>query len=125
LSNLHSGYINQSLEVDEYFPLLTNQDDFDYRTDVFDDEESEDELQFSDDYDVDVEHGPSEESSGDEDDDEGTLYNDAFANDDDGIQADAASGDEESADVGLIMRVRRVSSKNEVILASPPKWLSS
>ncbi|XP_037717926.1 phosphatidate phosphatase LPIN2 isoform X2 [Drosophila subpulchrella] len=120
-----SGYINQSLEVDEYFPLLTNQDDFDYRTDVFDDEESEDELQFSDDYDVDVEHGPSEESSGDEDDDEGTLYNDAFANDDDGIQADAASGDEESADVGLIMRVRRVSSKNEVILASPPKWLSS
>ncbi|XP_016943171.3 phosphatidate phosphatase LPIN3 isoform X2 [Drosophila suzukii] len=120
-----SGYINQSLEVDEYFPLLTNQDDFDYRTDVFDDEESEDELQFSDDYDVDVEHGPSEESSEDEDDDEGTLYNDAFANDDDGIQADAASGDEESADVGLIMRVRRVSSKNEVILASPPKWLSS
>ncbi|XP_070070199.1 phosphatidate phosphatase LPIN3 isoform X2 [Drosophila takahashii] len=121
-----SGYINQSLEVDEYFPLLTHQDDFDYRTDVFDDEESEDELQFSDDYDVDAEHGASEESSGDEDeDDDEALYNDDFANDDDGIQADAASGDEESADVGLIMRVRRVSSKNEVILASPPKWLNS
>nr|ADX64767.1 GH21970p [Drosophila melanogaster] len=70
-----SGYINQSLEVDEYFPLLTNQDEFDYRTDIFDDEESEEELQFSDDYDVDVEHGSSEESSGDEDDDE-ALYND-------------------------------------------------
>ncbi|XP_044317673.1 phosphatidate phosphatase LPIN2 isoform X2 [Drosophila rhopaloa] len=114
-----SGYINQSLEVDEYFPLLTNQDDFDYRTDVFDDEESEDELQFSDDYDVEAEH-----SCEDEDDDE-ALYNDDFANDDDGIQADVASGDEQSADVGLIMRVRRVSTKNEVILASPPKWLNS
>uniref|UniRef100_A0A6P4DXI4 Phosphatidate phosphatase LPIN2 isoform X2 n=1 Tax=Drosophila rhopaloa TaxID=1041015 RepID=A0A6P4DXI4_DRORH len=114
-----SGYINQSLEVDEYFPLLTNQDDFDYRTDVFDDEESEDELQFSDDYDEEAEH-----SCEDEDDDE-ALYNDDFANDDDGIQADVASGDEQSADVGLIMRVRRVSTKNEVILASPPKWLNS
>ncbi|EDX06145.1 GD10183 [Drosophila simulans] len=119
-----SGYINQSLEVDEYFPLLTNHDEFDYRTDVFDDEESEEELQFSDDYDVDVEHAPSEESSGDEDDDD-SLYNDDFANDDDGIQADVASGDERSADVGLIMRVRRVSTKNEVILASPPKWSNS
>ncbi|XP_032573083.1 phosphatidate phosphatase LPIN2 isoform X1 [Drosophila sechellia] len=119
-----SGYINQSLEVDEYFPLLTNHDEFDYRTDVFDDEESEEELQFSDDYDVDVEHAPSEESGGDEDDDD-SLYNDDFANDDDGIQADVASGDERSADVGLIMRVRRVSTKNEVILASPPKWSNS
>jgi len=124
LSNLHSGYINQSLEVDEYFPLLTNQDEFDYRTDIFDDEESEEELQFSDDYDVDVEHGSSEESSGDEDDDE-ALYNDDFANDDNGIQAVVASGDERTADVGLIMRVRRVSTKNEVIMASPPKWINS
>eukprot|EP00099_Drosophila_melanogaster_P004245 NP_001188879.1 lipin, isoform H [Drosophila melanogaster] len=119
-----SGYINQSLEVDEYFPLLTNQDEFDYRTDIFDDEESEEELQFSDDYDVDVEHGSSEESSGDEDDDE-ALYNDDFANDDNGIQAVVASGDERTADVGLIMRVRRVSTKNEVIMASPPKWINS
>ncbi|XP_017072747.1 phosphatidate phosphatase LPIN3 isoform X3 [Drosophila eugracilis] len=76
-----SGYINQSLEVDEYFPLLTHQDDYDYRTDIFDDEESEDELQFSDDYDVDVVELPSEESSSDENDDE-ALYIDDFVNDD-------------------------------------------
>ncbi|XP_017061324.1 phosphatidate phosphatase LPIN3 isoform X2 [Drosophila ficusphila] len=106
-----SGYINQSLEVDEYFPLLTNQEGFDYRTDVFDDDESEVELQFSDDYDVDVELATSEESSGDEDDDE-ALYNDDFANDD-----DTQSGDEQAAVVDLIMRVRRVSTKNELILA--------
>ncbi|XP_041565777.1 phosphatidate phosphatase LPIN3 isoform X2 [Drosophila elegans] len=122
-----SGYINQSLEVDEYFPLLNNQDDFDYRTDIFDDEESEDELQFSDDYDDEVIHIHSEESSDEDedDDDDEALYNDDFANDDDGIQADVASGDDQSSNMGLIMRVRRVSTKNEVILASPPKWLNS
>lgn len=42
----NSGYINQSLEVDGHFPLL-DIDEFDYKTDVFDDEEEE-ELKFSD-----------------------------------------------------------------------------
>ncbi|XP_037956149.1 phosphatidate phosphatase LPIN1 isoform X2 [Teleopsis dalmanni] len=43
-----SGYINQSLEVDEYFPAInTADDDYEYKTDIFDDEEEEDELQFS------------------------------------------------------------------------------
>ncbi|XP_011182915.2 phosphatidate phosphatase LPIN2 isoform X3 [Zeugodacus cucurbitae] len=42
-----SGYINQSLEVDEYFPLL-DVNVYEYRTDTFDDdEEEEDELKFS------------------------------------------------------------------------------
>uniref|UniRef100_W8BSY9 Uncharacterized protein n=1 Tax=Ceratitis capitata TaxID=7213 RepID=W8BSY9_CERCA len=41
-----SGYINQSLEVDEYFPLL-DLNTYEYRTDTFDDEEEEDELKFS------------------------------------------------------------------------------
>ncbi|XP_033251333.1 phosphatidate phosphatase LPIN3-like [Drosophila miranda] len=62
-----SGYINQSLEVDEYFPLLTHNDEYEYRTDVFDDDELEDELQFSDDYDVDAEPDLSD----DDDDDDG------------------------------------------------------
>ncbi|KAH8284612.1 hypothetical protein KR018_005455 [Drosophila ironensis] len=100
-----SGYINQSLEVDEYFPLLTHHEDYDYRTDVFDDEESEEELQFSDDYDVDVQQDRSESSSDNDDDDDG-IYDDDFADNDE----------------GLIMPTRRVSTKNEVILASPPKW---
>lgn len=115
-----SGYINQSLEVDEYFPLLSHQDDFDYRTDVFDDEESEDELQFSDDYDVDAE----QEVSGDDDDEE-AIYDDDFAQDD-GIQEDA-SGNEQSPDVGqLILRVRRESAtKNQVVLALGPRWSSN
>ncbi|KAH8376251.1 hypothetical protein KR200_011497 [Drosophila serrata] len=114
-----SGYINQSLEVDEYFPLLNNHDDFDYRTDVFDDEESEEELQFSDDYDVDAEQDVS-----DSDDDE-AIYDDDFANDD-GIEEDA-SGNEQSPDVGqLIMRVRRESAtKNKVDLALATRWSSN
>ncbi|XP_001961034.3 phosphatidate phosphatase LPIN2 isoform X1 [Drosophila ananassae] len=112
-----SGYINQSLEVDEYFPLLTHHDDYDYRTDVYDDEESEEELQFSDDYDVDVEQDGSSGSS--EDDDDNAVYNDDFYNDD-GVQNDDTSDDE-----GLIMPVRRVSTKTEVVLASPPKWSNS
>ncbi|XP_039955917.1 phosphatidate phosphatase LPIN3 isoform X3 [Bactrocera tryoni] len=41
-----SGYINQSLEVDEYFPLL-DVNLYEYRTDTFDDDEEEDELKFS------------------------------------------------------------------------------
>ncbi|KAH8291115.1 hypothetical protein KR054_008825 [Drosophila jambulina] len=115
-----SGYINQSLEVDEYFPLLNNHDDFDYRTDVFDDEESEDELQFSDDYDVDAEQDASDSNEDDE-----AIYDDDFANDD-GIQVDA-SGNEQSPDVGkLIMRVRRESAtKNKVDLALATRWSSN
>ncbi|XP_016957370.1 phosphatidate phosphatase LPIN2 isoform X1 [Drosophila biarmipes] len=101
-----SGYINQSLEVDEYFPLLTNHEEFDYRTDVFDDEESEEELQFSGEYET--------EEISEYSDDEEAPFTDDFASD-----------DEKWADVGLRMRVRRDSSKNEVILASPPKWLNS
>ncbi|XP_022223952.2 phosphatidate phosphatase LPIN2 isoform X2 [Drosophila obscura] len=111
-----SGYINQSLEVDEYFPLLTHHDEYEYRTDVFDDDELEDELQFSDDYDVDAEP----ELSGDDDDD--ALYDDDFAN-----ESDAEPG-EQSADVGLIMRSRRVSTKNEVALLPSSRdltWLNS
>ncbi|KAH8336730.1 hypothetical protein KR059_001849 [Drosophila kikkawai] len=115
-----SGYINQSLEVDEYFPLLSNHDDFDYRTDVFDDEESEDELQFSDDYDMDAEKDASDSNDDDE-----AIYDDDFANDD-GIQVDA-SGNEQSPDVGeLIMRVRRESAtKNKVDLALATRWSSN
>ncbi|KAH8276505.1 hypothetical protein KR026_005253 [Drosophila bipectinata] len=112
-----SGYINQSLEVDEYFPLLTHHEDYDYRTDVYDDEESEEELQFSDDYDVDVQHEGSGNS--DDDDDDDAVYNDDFYNDDQ-VQAEDTSDDE-----GLIMPVRRVSTKTEVVLASPPKWSNS
>ncbi|XP_049307614.1 phosphatidate phosphatase LPIN3 isoform X4 [Bactrocera dorsalis] len=41
-----SGYINQSLEVDEYFPLL-DVNLYEYRTDTFDDDDEEDELKFS------------------------------------------------------------------------------
>lgn len=100
MSNLHSGYINQSLEVDEHFPLLTHHDDYDYRTDIYDDEESEEELQFSDDYDVDIEQDGSG-SSEDDDDDDVAVFN-----------------DDTSDDEGLIMPVRRVSTKTEVVLAS-------
>ncbi|XP_034655019.1 phosphatidate phosphatase LPIN2 isoform X1 [Drosophila subobscura] len=113
-----SGYINQSLEVDEYFPLLTHHDEYEYRTDVFDDDELEDELQFSDDYDVDVEPDMSD----DDDDDDDALYDDDFANEDDGEPG------EQSADVGLIMRSRRLSTKNEVALLSSSRdltWLNS
>ncbi|XP_017469437.1 PREDICTED: phosphatidate phosphatase LPIN2 isoform X1 [Rhagoletis zephyria] len=41
-----SGYINQSLEVDEHFPPL-DLNIYEYRTDTFDDDEEEDELKFS------------------------------------------------------------------------------
>uniref|UniRef100_A0A0K8U3Z8 Uncharacterized protein n=1 Tax=Bactrocera latifrons TaxID=174628 RepID=A0A0K8U3Z8_BACLA len=44
--HFYSGYINQSLEVDEYFPLL-DVNLYEYRTDPFDDDEEEDELKFS------------------------------------------------------------------------------
>lgn len=79
---IYSGYINQSLEVDEYFPLLTNTDEYEYRSDVFDDQELEDELQF----DID-DHGtydPSEdEDDDDEDDDDDSYYDSHEDNDDD------------------------------------------
>ncbi|XP_073813660.1 phosphatidate phosphatase LPIN isoform X1 [Musca autumnalis] len=67
-----SGYINQSLEVDEYFPALD--DDFDYKTDVFDDDEEEEELKFSD-----------TESDGDED-----IFSDEYLDEDDGIVIDVS-----------------------------------
>lgn len=44
--HFYSGYINQSLEVDEYFPLL-EVNIYEYRSDIFDDDEEEDELKFS------------------------------------------------------------------------------
>ncbi|XP_065367540.1 phosphatidate phosphatase LPIN3 isoform X3 [Calliphora vicina] len=68
-----SGYINQSLEVDEHFPMLDN-DDYDYKTDIFDDDEEEDELKFSD-----------TESDGEE------IFSDEYADDqDDGIVVDVS-----------------------------------
>ncbi|EDW85653.2 uncharacterized protein Dwil_GK23042, isoform D [Drosophila willistoni] len=99
-----SGYINQSLEVDEYFPLLTHHDEYEYRTDIFDDEELEDELQFSDDYDIDNGNDAGDVEDFDDD-----------IDDDDGIQSDAGGDD------GLIMR--RVSAKNEVLLVNRDNWL--
>jgi len=50
--NLFSGYINQSLEVDEYFPPLMHTDEYEHRTDNFDNDDMEDELQFSDHSDI-------------------------------------------------------------------------
>lgn len=67
----YSGYINQSLEVDEYFPALY--DDFDYKTDVFDDDEEEEELKFSD-------------TESDEED----IFSDEYLDDDDGIVIDVS-----------------------------------
>uniref|UniRef100_A0A1A9WP08 phosphatidate phosphatase n=1 Tax=Glossina brevipalpis TaxID=37001 RepID=A0A1A9WP08_9MUSC len=73
-----SGYLNQSLEVDELFPFLDN-DEYDYKTDVFDDDEEEEELQFI-------------VSDHDDDNDDADIFSDEYADDpDDGIVADALS----------------------------------
>ncbi|KAH8402112.1 hypothetical protein KR009_009839 [Drosophila setifemur] len=98
-----SGYINQSLAVDEYFPLLTHPEDFDYRTDVFDDEESEEELQFSDDYDIRIEQEANESS---EEDDSDAIFSDA-------------SEDER------LMRAMFIPNKNDLSVPSRPKWSNS
>ncbi|XP_062131639.1 phosphatidate phosphatase LPIN2 isoform X2 [Drosophila sulfurigaster albostrigata] len=104
-----SGYINQSLEVDEYFPLLMHNDEFEYRTDTFDnDDDLEDELQFSDDYDIELDD--SSNNDGDSDDD-GAVFDDDFAND-----------DNDDATTNYIMNA---TAKNEILLASPPKWLNN
>uniref|UniRef100_A0A1B0BV46 phosphatidate phosphatase n=2 Tax=Nemorhina TaxID=44051 RepID=A0A1B0BV46_9MUSC len=72
-----SGYLNQSLEVDELFPFLDN-DEYDYKTDVFDDDEEEEELQFI--------------VSDQDDNDDADIFSDEYADDpDDGIVADALS----------------------------------
>lgn len=82
---IYSGYINQSLEVDEYFPLLTHTDEYEYRTDIFDDEELEEELQFRNYHNY---HQWSDDDNdivfdGD-DDDEYSNYDDREDNDKDG-----------------------------------------
>ncbi|XP_017838115.1 phosphatidate phosphatase LPIN2 isoform X1 [Drosophila busckii] len=97
-----SGYINQSLEVDEYFPLLTHSDEYEYRTDVFDEDESENELQFSDDYDLDVGLGSDEEEFDDIDNDNENLVVQRYNE----------------------MNLMNVAAKNEILLNSPPKWLN-
>ncbi|TDG50231.1 hypothetical protein AWZ03_003447 [Drosophila navojoa] len=91
-----SGYINQSLEVDEYFPLLTQHDEYEYRTD----EELSDELQFT----------TYNDDDDDEDDD----------NDDD-VDVDVDEADDQ--DISLIMGGRH-GAKNEILLESPTKWLN-
>ncbi|XP_060657060.1 phosphatidate phosphatase LPIN3 isoform X4 [Drosophila nasuta] len=103
-----SGYINQSLEVDEYFPLLMHNDEFEYRTDTFDnDDDLEDELQFSDDYDIELDD--SSNNDGDSDDD-GAVFDDDFANDDNDDTTNY---------------IMNATAKNEILLASPPKWLNN
>ncbi|KAH8261154.1 hypothetical protein KR044_004095 [Drosophila immigrans] len=103
-----SGYINQSLEVDEYFPLLMHNDEYEYRTDTFDnDDDMEDELQFSDDYDVELDDSSNDGDNNNSDDD-GAVFDDDFANDDDDATA---------------TYIMNASAKNEILLASPPKWL--
>ncbi|XP_023172830.2 phosphatidate phosphatase LPIN3 isoform X3 [Drosophila hydei] len=100
-----SGYINQSLEVDEYFPLLMQHDEYEYRTDTFEDEDLPDEIQFSTD-------------NSDIDDDSDDIDNDD--DDDDEINVD---NDDDDQDMSLIMAGRH-GAKNEILLASPPKWLN-
>jgi len=80
-------------------------DEYDYRTDTFDNDELEDELQFNDDYDDDVDLDDN-----DADDDEAVFDDDDHDNDD------------EDPNVKFIMNA---SAKNEILLASPPKWLQS
>ncbi|XP_030554752.1 phosphatidate phosphatase LPIN3 isoform X2 [Drosophila novamexicana] len=102
-----SGYINQSLEVNEYFPLLMHTDEYAYRTDVFDDEELPDELQFSDDYDMDEASDVAVDDDDDNDNIDEALFDDdlAKANDD--------------QDMNLIMSTHE--AKNEIQLGW--KWL--
>ncbi|KRF80094.1 phosphatidate phosphatase LPIN3 isoform X2 [Drosophila virilis] len=102
-----SGYINQSLEVNEYFPLLMHTDEYEYRTDVFDDEELPDELQFSDDYDMDEASDVAVDDDDDNDNIDEAIFDDdlAKANDD--------------QDMNLIMSTHE--AKNEIQLGW--KWL--
>ncbi|KAM8714331.1 hypothetical protein ACLKA7_014460 [Drosophila subpalustris] len=103
-----SGYINQSLEVDEYFPPMMHTDEYEYRidNDNFDNDELEDELLFSDDYDVELDADDDHDNDDDDDDniddDEGAVFDD---------------------DVGEFILNSR--ARKEILLASPPKWLQS
>ncbi|XP_034479387.1 phosphatidate phosphatase LPIN3 isoform X3 [Drosophila innubila] len=73
-----SGYINQSLEVDEYFPPLMHTDEYEYRTDIFDNDDMEDELQFSDDSDIELDDDYNHDNDDDNNDydDGGALFAD-------------------------------------------------
>ncbi|XP_053963858.1 phosphatidate phosphatase LPIN3 isoform X2 [Anastrepha ludens] len=116
-----SGYINQSLEVDEYFPTL-DLNVFEYRTDTFDDDEEEDELQFSetDDgiEDVSVSDGGIEVDADNDD-----VYLDDYANEN--VDVAVAVAEEER---GLIMLLdgnkvtttdrRFVETRNTIITTS-------
>ncbi|XP_064544235.1 phosphatidate phosphatase LPIN3 isoform X2 [Drosophila montana] len=100
-----SGYINQSLEVNEYFPLLMHTDEYEYRTDVFDDEELPDELQFSDDYDMDEASDVAVDDDNNDDDDDNDNIDEAIFDD------DLAKANDDP-DMNLIMSTHE--AKNEI-----------
>jgi len=79
-------------------------DEYEYRTDTFDNDELEDELQFNDDFDDDVD--PDDNDA--DDDDEAVFVDD--------------DNDDDDPNAKFIMNA---SAKNEILLASPPKWLQS
>lgn len=85
---IHSGYINQSLQVDEHFPpfSLDNDDDDDFKTDIYedDDDDDEEEVIFSDTTSTDGEQNNN-------DDDDNDIFSDDYLDElDDGIVVDVS-----------------------------------